>query len=92
MSVYVDPLFNAPQYRKSANERWEWKQACHLRADTEKELHAFASRLGLKREWFQSKSKPHYDLTANKRRQAVKFGAIEISHQELAALKTEMQA
>ena len=84
MSVYVDPLFNTAPYRKSENERWNWRQACHLVADTEEELHAFAARLGLKRAWFQAKSSPHYDLTANKRAQAVRMGAIEITWQELA--------
>ncbi len=27
------------------------------------ELHSFARRIGLKREWFQNKRIPHYDLT-----------------------------
>jgi hypothetical protein len=31
----------------------------------------------LKREWFQEREKlPHYDLTRNKRREAIKLGAI----------------
>lgn len=33
------------------------------------ELHLFANRIGLKREWFQDKpSQPHYDLTTNRMR------------------------
>jgi len=32
----------------------------------------------LKRTWFQNKRIPHYDLTANKRRQAVSLGATEV--------------
>lgn len=43
------------------------------------ELHAFAARLGLLREWYQGDKKPlsfaHYDLTANKRAMAIRLGA-----------------
>ena len=52
----------------------------HLQADTLDDLHAFAARLGLKREWFQSKpgrpDKDHYDLTRKRRDQAILLGAI----------------
>lgn len=37
-----------------------------------------AARIGLKREWFQPKSSPHYDLTASRRGRAVRAGAIEL--------------
>lgn len=53
--------------------------SCHLMADSEDELHAFAKRLGMKRSWFQERVHfPHYDLTAGKRAKAVKFGAVEV--------------
>lgn len=56
---------------------------CHLMADTVEELHAFAGRLGLRREWFQDKSKvPHYDLAQTKRALAVRYGAKEVSREE----------
>ena len=49
-------------------------------ADTDEELHAFASRLQLKREWAQLRpSRPwmnHYDVTRSKRELALKLGAI----------------
>jgi hypothetical protein len=55
-----------------------------LTADTEEELHDFARRIGLRREWFQSAvnrrgwyRRPHYDLTGHKRFEAVAAGAIE---------------
>lgn len=89
MSVYVDPLFGTTPYRKSENERWNWQHACHLIADTEEELHAFASRLGLQRAWFQPKSSPHYDLTANKRAQALRLGAVEVTPQRLAEINAQ---
>lgn len=70
MSVYVDKL---------RNWGWELGPSCHLIADTNDELHEFAARLGLKREWFQTKTNnPHYDLTAGKRKLAVHLGAIEL--------------
>lgn len=88
MSIYVDPLIGTQPYHKSANERWNWRQSCHMFADTHEELHAFAAKLGLRRAWFQSNPNPlrcHYDLTANKRLQAIRLGAIEITHQQMAA-------
>jgi hypothetical protein len=48
------------------------------------ELHAMASRIGLKRAWFQGDSTfAHYDLTASKRRLAVAAGAMEIEAGEI---------
>jgi len=75
MSVYVDPLMvwggsNAPRC-------FRFKPSCHMYADDVKELHKLAKKIGLKREWFQNKTLPHYDLTEGKRWQAVKHGAIE---------------
>lgn len=52
--------------------------SCHLFADSDEELHEFAARLGMKREWFQShRVANHYDLTPARRRTAVKLGATE---------------
>lgn len=51
------------------------------------ELHLFAESIGLKRSWLDNKPGtpiPHYDLTENKRRLAVKKGAIEIDRNEMA--------
>lgn len=66
MTIYVD------------NERipWRGKLWCHLVADSLDELHAFASRLGLKRGWFQDQaSYPHYDVTMSVRERALTLGA-----------------
>lgn len=52
-------------------------------ADSIDELHQFAQQLGLKRNWFQPNTIPHYDLTKNMRMKAVRYGAIEIDDQEL---------
>ena len=75
--VYVDMLIDYG---------WKLGPSCHLLADTEEELHAFAQKIGMKRAWFQdgeTHSMPHYDLVANRRKMAVKLGAIEISRKEL---------
>ena len=64
---------------------WRGKLWCHLFADSEEELHKFAMNLGLKREWFQDKRCPHYDLTENKRQQALKIGAIKTTKEIIKA-------
>jgi len=56
----------------------------HLVADSEQELHLFAQKLGLKREYYQNKRWPHYDLTSNNMKQKAKVnGAILISSKEI---------
>lgn len=74
MAVYVDDL---QQYGSQA--RW-----CHLWADNEDELHAFAMRLGLRRSWLHVSHGlvgrwPHYDLTPNMRVKAIGLGVTEMS-------------
>lgn len=72
MSVYVGQALLVLK-----NPNWPYAKAAHLLADTEEELHVFAiNKLKLKREWFQPKSYPHYDVTENKRLQALQQGAI----------------
>jgi len=69
--VYVDDM-NAPATVGRLHSIW-----CHMYADTDAELHAMARRIGLRRSWFQySQHLPHYDVTAQKRVQALKAGAI----------------
>ncbi len=62
-----------------------WHQRCgHLVSDTSlDELHEFAESLGLRREWFQQKSIPHYDLTGHVYDLAVARGAIVVSSREI---------
>ncbi len=79
MAAYVDEL----QPNLFRFKRWRYSHYCHLTADTLEELHEFAQRLGLRKGWFQGNRKyPHYDLTANKRIQALGLGAVEISARE----------
>ena len=96
MTVYVDDA-RIPARVGRLSSTWS-----HLFADTQDELHEFASRLGLRRSWFQDptktgkpfKAKPgsraaqnwHYDVTEGKRRQAVALGAVEVSSREALAI------
>jgi hypothetical protein len=73
VTVYVDHAFAAGDWGR-------WTGGGHLQADTLDELHAFAARLGLRREWFQSRlgrpENDHYDLTRGGRGLALELGAI----------------
>jgi Protein of unknown function (DUF4031) len=73
LSVYVDHAFAAGDWGR-------WSGGGHLQADTVEELHAFAARIGLRREWFQSKpgrpENDHYALTRTGRELAIRHGAI----------------
>jgi hypothetical protein len=47
-------------------------------------LHDFAQVLGLERRWFQNKpSGQHYDLSKNKRDQAIQLGALPVTAKEM---------
>ncbi|HLO96303.1 MAG TPA: DUF4031 domain-containing protein [Burkholderiaceae bacterium] len=66
MAVYVD----------DEQVPWRGKLWCHLVADSLIELHQFAARLGLRRDWFQGHSLyPHYDVTMSVRDRALSLGA-----------------
>jgi hypothetical protein len=62
-----------------------------LIADSVEELMEFAVAMGLRREWFQPKSTPHFDLTAAGRDQAVEMGAIELDRRGLIAKLRELR-
>lgn len=82
MSVYVDKLRD-----------WGWKlgPSCHMIADSNEELHEMAKKIGMKREWFQTKSSPHYDLVESKRKKAIALGAIELGDREFHAIIEELR-
>lgn len=91
MAVYVDelrtirPADSRPQAQRNG-DRW-----CHMTADTEEELHAFAAQIGLKRAWYQVGGRKvwhwylsHYDLVPSKRALAVRYGAREVALSDMA--------
>ena len=83
MAVYVDNL---------RDYGWRHGPSCHLIGDSIEELIEFAVGLGMKKEWFQPKSSPHFDLTADGRRIAVDNGAIELSQRDFVAKLRELRA
>jgi Protein of unknown function (DUF4031) len=82
MAVYVDKL---------VDYSWRHGPSCHLIADSVAELKEFAVRLGMREEWFQPKSSPHFDLTAEGRKIAVENGAIELNNREFVAKIRELR-
>lgn len=89
MTVYVDNM-RVPATVGRTRGRWS-----HLTADTQGELHAFADRLGLRREWFQARCKTepadrcvhwHYDVTDAVRARALTLGAQAIDIRQMGVL------
>jgi hypothetical protein len=76
MAVYVDNA-RIPYRRMIMN---------HMIADTLDELHAMADAIGMKREWFQPTSFPHYDVCLMRKAKAVELGAIDVPTQRRFAL------
>lgn len=80
MSVYVDKAIYG--YGRMI--------MCHMVADSPKELHKMADRIGVARKWFQDPrtmnvSTPHYDICKSKRTLAVAAGAIECERNDFVA-------
>jgi hypothetical protein len=74
VTTYVDQ----PIFRKGK------KLYCHLYADSIKELHEFAEKLGIKRCWYENKrgkNFPHYDITESQRITAIIMGAQEVKRE-----------
>ncbi|CCI54681.1 hypothetical protein BN13_80050 [Nostocoides jenkinsii Ben 74] len=71
MTVYVDAAHVAASVENGP--RTHTSTWCHLMADGNAELVAFAVRIGLRRNWIQREGSPfeHFDVTAGKRWQAV---------------------
>jgi len=76
MAVYVD----------RARHKFQRMIMCHMMADTLEELHDMAERIGMRREWFQPKSSPHYDVCLMRREKAIELGAIEADRKTIVRL------
>ena len=94
MTIYVDDVRIPATVGRYRDRRW-----CHLMSDQidPAELHAFAQRIGLRRDWFQPGTRlgsrtehdpagDHYDVTEAMRRRAVAAGAVEIDRAGLVEL------
>ena len=90
MTVYLDD-WRQPAHLGPVDDRWS-----HLVADTDEELHEFASRMGMRREWFQDKSgRPHhahYDLPERARAEALANGAGEVTWRALGRMLRDRRA
>lgn len=73
MTVYVDDM----------RARFGRLVMCHMIADTEDELHAMASRIGIRRRWYQG---DHYDICLAKRALAVQHGAVEVTMRQIGCM------
>jgi hypothetical protein len=83
MSVYVDRPVH----------RFRHMLMCHMLADTPAELHEMADRIGMARKWYQrNASTPHYDLSQEKRAEAIAAGAIEVDRRGLVAVIRRIRA
>lgn len=89
MTVYVDDVGIKATVRDDQTGRTHTSSWCHLFSDQidQTELHDFAKRIGMQRRWFQpgkrlgggnDPSHDHYDLTAGKRQQAIRAGAVPV--------------
>jgi hypothetical protein len=65
---------------------------CHMWADTLAELHEMAAKIGMRREWFQPLSFPHYDVSLSRRAAAVSNGAIEVTRREGCEIRKRIHA
>jgi hypothetical protein len=99
MTVYVDDAHIPATIRNGrAQHTSTW---CHLFADSQDELHAFAARMGLRRTWFQlgrarrdGSPSPywHYDLTTGKRQQALRLGARAVTWRQSVQIIRDREA
>lgn len=64
---------------------------CHMLGDSDSELHAMATKIGVARKWWQSPEKTsgsHYDICLSKKALAIQYGAIEITWRQAGAMNT----
>jgi hypothetical protein len=92
MAVYVDDAF-------CCDDPKGWGMFTgggHMQADSLDELHAFAAKIGMRREWFQSRpgrpDRDHYDLTRARRDKAILLGAIPEAVEDGTARRRRIRA
>lgn len=75
--IYVDNFYLRCSYRGM--------RMSHLFSYDQTELHEFAARLGLRRDWFH---RDHYDISYSKRELALMLGARNITYRQMARMVT----
>ena len=81
MTVYVDDM----------RARFGRMIMCHMFSPNLDELHAMATRLGLRR-WFQNPetmpkvSWPHYDISLSKKAEAIRYGAVAVNKYQMLVM------
>ena len=85
--IIVDKLFGGFPY-EGEDRPWikkgDVRQWCHMTStESVEELLEFGKSIGLKEAWLQKGRYIHFDLTPNKRKQAIKAGATEVTPQKL---------
>jgi hypothetical protein len=66
--IYIDTPFTVPLDHPTAPLCFRGKQSAHLIADSQAELLAYATSIGLRREWIQKRGTAyeHFDVTASR--------------------------
>jgi hypothetical protein len=82
MAVYVD----------RARNKFGRMIMSHMVADSTIELWKMADAIGMRREWFQRGSFPHYDVSVARRTKALALGAVEVDRRELAQFMRRKRA
>lgn len=86
--IYVDTLINYGWVLRGKRV-----ESCHMLADTLEELHAMATKIGMKLSWFQMSTNgtPHYDLVKSRRDRAIVLGAKELNRKEVVEKMAEIR-
>jgi Protein of unknown function (DUF4031) len=87
VTVYIDDMHRYPIGELRLG-KFTMKMS-HMIADSEEELHAMASRIGVARRWYQD---DHYDVSLGKRALAVKAGAVEITYRQYGLMSSNRRA
>ena len=86
MAVYVDDM-----YKYKIGE-FRGMRMSHMISDSPDGLFYMADQLDLRREWFQPKSYPHFDIAMRTRTRALEYGAIAVTMRELIIIKRRLQS
>lgn len=85
-NIYVDD-YHFEASVKGKKRRWSHLMAIPRDDDI---LHAFVASIGLKRDWFQPVSYPHYDVTDWMRDRALQAGATPITARDAYKLRKQL--